>query len=124
MENKQLIQNGFDSWANKTGNFFDLLADDVQWTITGSAPLQVDFLASFAAFTGQPLKTGDARDSFDEMDVLLGKSKQGREYLVEQGDGGLAIVKGKWKYIPPAGGPAIYTSVNIEVGERLRPTIV
>jgi hypothetical protein len=31
MENKQLIQNGFDSWANKTGNFFDLLADDEQW---------------------------------------------------------------------------------------------
>lgn len=39
MENKQLIQKGFDNWANKTGSFFDLLADDVQWTITGSTPL-------------------------------------------------------------------------------------
>ena len=39
MENKTLIQTAFDKWADKTGNFFDLLADDVQWTITGSAPL-------------------------------------------------------------------------------------
>jgi ketosteroid isomerase-like protein len=39
MENKQLIATGFDKWANKTGNFFDLLDDDVQWTITGSSPL-------------------------------------------------------------------------------------
>jgi ketosteroid isomerase-like protein len=39
MTNKQLIQDGFDRWANKTGSFFDLLADDVQWTIMGSTPL-------------------------------------------------------------------------------------
>ena len=39
MENKQLIQEGFDKWANNTGSFFDLLADDVQWTIAGSTPL-------------------------------------------------------------------------------------
>ncbi len=35
--NKQLIQRAFDQWAAGTGNFFDLLADDVQWTITGSS---------------------------------------------------------------------------------------
>ncbi len=35
--NKQLIEQAFDQWAAGTGNFFDLLADDVQWTITGSS---------------------------------------------------------------------------------------
>ncbi|WP_375419412.1 nuclear transport factor 2 family protein [uncultured Hymenobacter sp.] len=36
--NKQLIQQAFARWAAGTGNFFDLLTDDVQWTITGSSP--------------------------------------------------------------------------------------
>lgn len=36
MENKEIVRQGFTTWANHTGNFFDLLADDVQWTITGT----------------------------------------------------------------------------------------
>jgi hypothetical protein len=39
MANKRLVKDGFDKWANGTGSFFDLLADDLQWTITGSTPL-------------------------------------------------------------------------------------
>ena len=39
MENKKLIQQGYDNWANGTGSFFDLLAENIQWTITGSSPL-------------------------------------------------------------------------------------
>ena len=38
-KNKEIIQEGFAKWANGTGNFFDLLADDVEWTITGSSPI-------------------------------------------------------------------------------------
>jgi ketosteroid isomerase-like protein len=37
--NKQIIKAGFDRWAKGEGSFFDLLTDDVQWTITGSTPL-------------------------------------------------------------------------------------
>ena len=37
-QNKKLIQLAFDQWADGRGNFFDLLADDVQWTIAGSSP--------------------------------------------------------------------------------------
>lgn len=37
--NKQIVQKAFDNWANGTGSFFDLLTDDMQWTITGSTPL-------------------------------------------------------------------------------------
>jgi ketosteroid isomerase-like protein len=38
-KNKKLIQDGFENWANGTGNFFDLLADNVVWTITGNSPI-------------------------------------------------------------------------------------
>jgi uncharacterized protein len=37
--NKTIIQQGFNNWSHGTGSFFDLLTDDVQWTITGSTPL-------------------------------------------------------------------------------------
>lgn len=37
--NKKIVQQGFDQWANRSGSFFDLLAEDLQWTITGSTPL-------------------------------------------------------------------------------------
>lgn len=37
-QNKKLIQQAFEQWASGNGNFFDLLTDDVQWTITGSSP--------------------------------------------------------------------------------------
>jgi uncharacterized protein len=38
-DNKKIIQAGFDRWAKGEGSFFDLLADDMQWTIHGSTPL-------------------------------------------------------------------------------------
>lgn len=37
--NKQIVQEAFDNWARGTGSFFDLLSEDMQWTITGSTPL-------------------------------------------------------------------------------------
>lgn len=38
-KNKQLIQKGFDQWADGSASFFDLLAEDVSWTITGNSPI-------------------------------------------------------------------------------------
>ena len=38
-KNKKLVEEGFDKWADGTGNFFDLLSDDVEWTITGNSPI-------------------------------------------------------------------------------------
>lgn len=34
-----MVQEGFDQWTNGTGSFFDLLSDDVVWTITGNSPI-------------------------------------------------------------------------------------
>lgn len=36
--NKKIIQEGFSRWASGTGSFFDLLSEDMQWTIAGSSP--------------------------------------------------------------------------------------
>ena len=39
-ENKQLIQAAFDAWADGDGAaFFNILAEDVQWTVIGSGPV-------------------------------------------------------------------------------------
>ncbi|AUB36296.1 NTF2-like domain [Nostoc flagelliforme CCNUN1] len=38
-QNKEIVREGFAKWANGTGSFFDLLADDVEWTITGRSPI-------------------------------------------------------------------------------------
>jgi ketosteroid isomerase-like protein len=37
-ENKALIAQAFEKWGRGEANFFDLLAEDATWTITGSSP--------------------------------------------------------------------------------------
>jgi len=34
---KEMVAKSFENWVAKTGTPFDLLADDVQWTIAGSS---------------------------------------------------------------------------------------
>ena len=39
-ENKKLVQDAFAAWARGEGNaVFNLLADDVHWTVIGSTPV-------------------------------------------------------------------------------------
>ncbi|MGK9118974.1 nuclear transport factor 2 family protein [Olivibacter jilunii] len=38
LANKEIITNAFHDWREGTGNFFDLLTDDLHWEITGSTP--------------------------------------------------------------------------------------
>jgi arylsulfatase A-like enzyme len=82
----------------------------------------VDLLASFAALTGQQLKTEDAPDSFDMLPALLGKSEKGREHLVEQG-ASLSLISGNWKYIAPSKGPAVMPNVHIATGHSTEPQL-
>ena len=76
---------------------------------------QVDFIASFAALTGQQLSAGDAPDSFNVLPALLGESKTGRDHLVEHA-GALSLRKGHWKYIEPGQGPKLNQNTNTELG--------
>jgi arylsulfatase A-like enzyme len=74
---------------------------------------QLDLLASFASLVGAEENTTDSQD---ELDVLLGKSDESRESLVLEATSRTALRKGDWLMVPPYKGPAINTSVNIELG--------
>jgi arylsulfatase A-like enzyme len=83
---------------------------------------QVDLLASFSSLLRQPLGASDAPDSQDLMNAMLGKTRHGREVLVQQG-GTLAIVKGNWKYIEPGNGAAYNKLTGIELGNSAEPQL-
>ena len=83
---------------------------------------QVDLLASFAALTGQTLSSDDAPDSFNQMNTLLGKSKTGRNWLVEH-SGRLSIIKGEWKYIEPGPGEKFKVNTSTETGNDTLPQL-
>jgi arylsulfatase A-like enzyme len=83
---------------------------------------QVDLLASFAALNGQKLAASDAPDSFDTLSTLIGRSKRGRDHIVEHA-GGLALRQGKWKYIEPGKGPKRNANTNTELGNDTNPQL-
>jgi ketosteroid isomerase-like protein len=37
-QNKSRVETGFDKWSSGTGSFFELLSEDVTWTIAGNSP--------------------------------------------------------------------------------------
>lgn len=39
MQNTLIIQHAFDSWKNGEGSVFDLLAENVKWTVAGYSPV-------------------------------------------------------------------------------------
>jgi arylsulfatase A-like enzyme len=83
---------------------------------------QIDLIASFASLTGQSLAKGDAPDSFNSLNTLLGKSKTGREYLVEHA-GRLTIINRDWKFIEPGGGQKVQVNTNTETGNNTEPQL-
>jgi arylsulfatase A-like enzyme len=83
---------------------------------------QIDLMASFAALTGGRLAPGDAPDSFDVLSALLGKSRKGRDNLVEHANV-LSLIKGDFKYIEPGRGPKISKNTNIELGIDPQPQL-
>jgi arylsulfatase A-like enzyme len=83
---------------------------------------QVDFLASFATFTRQPLDSGAGPDSLDTMAAFLGQSKQGRERVIEEA-GGIALRRGQWKYIEPNKRQRVSQDTGIELGNSPEPQL-
>ena len=74
---------------------------------------QVDILASLASLVSLKIPAGDGHDL---LDVLLGKSNQGREELVLEASSRTAFRQGSWVMIPPYPGPMVLKEVNIETG--------
>ncbi len=83
---------------------------------------QIDFLSSFASFAGQRLAEADGPDSLDVLPALLGRTKTGREHLVEHG-GILSLIRGKWKYIEPSQGAKVNLETNTELGRDTIPQL-
>lgn len=76
---------------------------------------QMDLIASFSKLIQQPIPAGDAPDSENVLDALMGKSQQGRAVFVEQGTS-LTLLKDGWKYIGPNKGTPFMQDVGIETG--------
>jgi len=74
--------------------------------ISAALVSQVDFLASFAALTGQTVPPGQARDSENHLEALLGKDAQGRTVMLEQTGPAapFGLRAGSWKLIANHGG--------------------
>ncbi|MCL4119973.1 UNVERIFIED_CONTAM: hypothetical protein GTU68_057033 [Idotea baltica] len=79
---------------------------------------QVDILSSLAELVDSEVR---GQDSEAMLDVLLGKSQEGRDELILEATTRTAFRKGNWAYIPPYDGPAINKFVNIELGNMESP---
>jgi arylsulfatase A-like enzyme len=83
---------------------------------------QIDFLASFAALTGEKPGAGASPDGISILDALLGRSRSGRDHLVEQA-GALSLIKGDWKYIEPSKGEKYMKHTDTETGNDPAPQL-
>lgn len=76
---------------------------------------QQDFFRSFASLNGLKLASDQASDSVDVMSALLGKSKVGRNWIVEHSRA-LSIRKGEYKLIEANPGLRVAAYTNVELG--------
>jgi arylsulfatase A len=84
---------------------------------------QIDLLASFAKHFNIKIPNGHAEDSENMLNVLFGKSSQGRTVLIEQGFNSIAIVNGNWKYIEPNNHDVMNELTNTELGNNPLPQL-
>jgi arylsulfatase A-like enzyme len=85
---------------------------------------QIDLYASLADLAGGVIPEGQAPDSKNNLPVLLNRSKQSRDFLVEQSvNSTLSLVIGHWKYIEPSKGPKMNKETNTELGNLPEPQL-
>jgi len=87
----------------------------IQPGVSDALVCHIDFLASFAALTGQKLAAGEGPDSRNVLPALLGQSQTGRDQMVEHA-GALGLRDGSWKYIEPRPGPKRNQATSTELG--------
>jgi arylsulfatase A-like enzyme len=90
--------------------------------VSGALVSQVDLLASLAALVGQTLAPPDSPDGINQVDTWLGRSRDGREQLIEQA-AGLALRVGRWKYIEASQRPQLNAQTNTELGNDRVPQL-
>ena len=85
----------------------------IESQVSDALVCQMDLLASLASLIGAEEPTTDSQNL---LNVLMGKSNNGRESLVLEATSRTALRQGDWLMIPPYDGPAINNQVNIELG--------
>ncbi len=96
----------------------------VETGVSDALMSQLDFLGSFAKMLQVNIPIGEAPDTENHIDALLGKSNTGRTSLIEGNiKNAIAIVKGDWKYIKPNNGRAFNELVSIEMGNSNSPQL-
>lgn len=83
--------------------------------VSGAMLSQVDLAASLAALAGREFPAADGRDSVNVLPAILGRSKTGRQEVVEHARI-LALRQENWKYIEPSGTVARSPATQIELG--------
>lgn len=76
---------------------------------------QIDFLGTMAEMLGVTLNEEQKKDSEGYLKSWLGKSKKGRDYVVESA-GSLSVSDGEWKYITPNNKRAFNANTGVETG--------
>jgi arylsulfatase A-like enzyme len=74
---------------------------------------QIDLFSSLAALAGSETRVPD---SGELLEILMGKSADGRDHLVMEASSRTALRMDNWVMIPPYPGPALNPTVNIELG--------
>lgn len=99
------------SWPGKT-----------KATVSKALVSQIDMYASLAQLVGCEIEEGEAPDSRNQINTLLGKDKKGRKYVIEQA-GSMSVSDGTWKYIEPSNGRAYSKLTNTELGNDKSPQL-
>ncbi|MDD2798066.1 MAG: arylsulfatase [Bacteroidales bacterium] len=93
-------------------------------SVSNALVSQIDYFASLSALIKSNIPVNAATDSKNELNALLGKSQDARDYLIEQNiNNTLSVVSGNWKYIEPSNGPKINVSTNTELGNNTLPQL-
>lgn len=93
--------------------FFTYWKGKIQPKVSDAMVCQMDLMASIASLVGIEKPNTDSENM---LDVLMGKSDEGRKDLVIEATSRTAYRSGDWAMIPPYNGKAVIPNVNIEVG--------
>ena len=78
----------------------------IQPNVSDALVSQLDFLASFADLVQSDVNMDSLHtDSRNILPALLGENAEGRDYIILEAQGKMAIRKGDWIMIPPYAGP-------------------
>lgn len=85
----------------------------IQSSVSDALVSQVDLFSSLAALVESEDRSADSQNL---LSTFIGETEKGRTELLLTAFGKTAFRQGNWVLIPPYEGPAVFTHVNIEVG--------